>query len=428
MINEPNKRIAKFEESESSNLPPVVKAEIDPPARVIARIVLTVVGILWAIGIAVGLLYLLSGLILLIVLGIFFAYLVAPLVDLVQTPFTTRNKSFWMPKGLAIGIVYLIIFSVLWSAIAILSPIVNDQITQFSQQAPVYSETIRNRFDELNQRYQRLRISPAVKKQIEDSLAESSKAVGEYATAQIFDRLLGSVLFVPWLVLIPILGFFFLKDAQLFHLAAVRAFPRGRLRGRVELFFQDINQSLAAYIRAQLISCVLIGTICTVAFYIIGVRYALLLGLLAGVLEFIPLVGPLIIGVLATLIASFYSFNQAGAVAVFLLVLRLLQDYVFYPRIIREGIHLHPLAIILAILAGGELGGATGIFLAIPVVAICTVTYRHLLEHHGSRGIVAELLDEGKTDEAVRIAEKKLGQIQAEAKKEERQESLTSET
>jgi hypothetical protein len=67
-------------------------------------------------------------------------------------------------------------------------------------------------------------------------------------------------------------------------------------------------------------------------------------------------------------------------------------DYVIYPRIIGSGIHLHPLAIILAILCGEELAGLAGIFLAIPVVAIISVTYRHWLEHKGSEGLVADFL------------------------------------
>jgi predicted PurR-regulated permease PerM len=134
------------------------------------------------------------------------------------------------------------------------------------------------------------------------------------------------------------------------------------------------------------------------------------------------MVGPLSIAVLATSIAGFESSGEAIAVVIFLGVLRILQDYVFYPRIVGEGIHLHPLAIILAILGGGELAGATGIFLAIPVVAMVTVTYRHLLEHRGSRGIVAELLDEGKTDHAVEVAAQKLKEIDMKARIEENKE------
>ena len=79
-------------------------------------------------------------------------------------------------------------------------------------------------------------------------------------------------------------------------------------------------------------------------------------------------------------------------VLVFLGVLRIVQDYVVYPRLIGHGIHLHPLAIILAILCGEKLAGVAGVFLAIPVVAVVTVSYRHWMEHRGSEGL-ADLLE-----------------------------------
>jgi predicted PurR-regulated permease PerM len=82
----------------------------------------------------------------------------------------------------------------------------------------------------------------------------------------------------------------------------------------------------------------------------------------------------------------------AFLVIAFLVVLRIIEDYIVYPRLIGQGIHLHPLAVIVAILAGAELAGVAGIFLAIPVVAILTVSYRHWLEHRGSEGL-ADLLE-----------------------------------
>jgi predicted PurR-regulated permease PerM len=97
--------------------------------------------------------------------------------------------------------------------------------------------------------------------------------------------------------------------------------------------------------------------------------------------------------VVAIIVASFHSSGTATGVFIFLAVLRILQDYVFYPRIIGQGIHLHPLAVILAILGGAELAGVAGIFLAIPVIAVIAVTYRHWMEHRGrDEGLVATLL------------------------------------
>src|SRR4029077_2618202 len=97
---------------------------------------------------------------------------------------------------------------------------------------------------------------------------------------------------------------------------------------------------------------------------------------------------------LAVLLALMHSgFGMAFVVLQFLGVLRIVEDYVVYPRIIGVGIHLHPLAVILAILSGAELAGVAGVFLAIPVIAILTVSYRHWLEHRGSETI-AEVLAE----------------------------------
>ncbi len=80
--------------------------------------------------------------------------------------------------------------------------------------------------------------------------------------------------------------------------------------------------------------------------------------------------------------------------AIFLIVLRLIHDYVTYPRIVRGGIHLHPLAIILSVLAGEQIAGIPGVFLSIPLVAVGTVIYRHVVEHRGRRGLMTDLIDE----------------------------------
>jgi len=155
----------------------------------------------------------------------------------------------------------------------------------------------------------------------------------------------------------------------------------------------DVNNTLKAYTRAQLISCVLIGTVCTIGFYLIGNDYALILGIMAAVLELIPLLGPLTIGIIAVVISGFESGWQSLWMAIFLVCLRIFHDYFTYPRIIREGIHLHPLAVILSVLAGEQVAGIPGVFIAIPLVALLTVLYKHILEHTSSRGLFTGLLE-----------------------------------
>src|SRR2546422_10679675 len=105
--------------------------------------------------------------------------------------------------------------------------------------------------------------------------------------------------YIPWLILIPILGFFLLRDAEPFRRSALQMLPRGRWRWRGDEFFQDINSTLAAYIRAQLIACVFIGAVCALGFTLLGLPSPLVLGVIAGVCEFVPLVGPLLVAVVA---------------------------------------------------------------------------------------------------------------------------------
>jgi predicted PurR-regulated permease PerM len=358
-----------------------------PQTRAIARIVLITIFIVLGIVAAIFTLRALTGVILMVVLAIFFAYLIAPLVEFVRRPFNMLGHKRAMPRGLAIGIVYVVIFGSLVLLVSLLYPSVKSQVEEFVKQVPQYVANAKqsNIAQRLNGRY--LQLPHSTREVIQAKLSETQGEAGQALLG-----LAGLVLYLPWFVLVPILGFFLLKDADSFRRSALQMLPSGRWRWRGDEFFQDVNSTLAAYIRAQLIACLLIGIICTIGFSLLGLRYALLLGIVAGFLEFIPLVGPLVVAVIATLIASFYSFKLAVGVLIFLGVLRIIHDYVTYPRIIGQGIHLHPLAVILAILCGAELAGITGIFLAIPVVAVATVTYRHWLEHRGSAGLMSELL------------------------------------
>lgn len=376
-------------------------------ASVQTRVVLRIVAILLAVAVFFWIVYKLTTVLLLVVLSVFFAYLVAPLVDLVQRPINIGGKERSIPRGLAIGIVYVVLFSGIGLAIYFLAPQLGAQFPQFKQEATAYYKTIATTSDRLNQYFKQHRMPAGVVDALNNTALGLIARGGDIATAA-FERSLGWIIFLPWLVLIPILSFFFLKDADSFRRSVLAMLPRGRLRWRGDEFFQDINSTLAAYIRAQLTACLLIGVVCSIGFALFGLPSPLVLGLIAGMLEFVPLVGPLVVAILAALLALLHSgFAMAFVMLLFLGVLRIVQDYVIYPRIIGQGIHLHPLAVILAILAGAEIAGVAGIFLAIPVIAVLTVSYRHWLEHRGSETI-AEVLEEAVIEADVAAEEELL--------------------
>ena len=356
------------------------------PTRTVLRIIvvlLAVLVVLWMIS-------KLTGIILLLVLSIFFAYLVSPLVEFIRRPRTVGNRTIAIPKIIAITLAYLIILAAVLLAIFVIVPSLSNQFPEFAAQAQAYWKSLGDRMQEIV-KYSR-RLPPPVVDALNHAIPQVRDTV--IHTVQVFFAAsLAYVIYLPWLVLIPILAFFLLKDADSFRRSALQMLPRGRWRWRGDEFFQDINSTLAAYIRAQLTACVFIGVVCALGFTLLGLPGGLVMGFIAGVLEFVPLIGPLTVAIMAAILAMFHAgpFN-AFLVLLFLGVLRIVQDYAIYPRLIGQGIHLHPLAVIFAILAGEKLAGVAGIFLAIPIVAILTVSYRHWMEHRGSEGI-ADLLE-----------------------------------
>ncbi len=333
--------------------------------------------ILIVVAVALGalLLYRLERVVLVLILAMFFAYLIAPLVAFVERRLRAVRTPQRLSRGVAIGIVYVIVAGVAWAGTAMLLPTVSQQVSDAASRAPAYAQSLRAWQGGWSRSYDRLRLPTEVRRRIDQSLLDAGDRAVEGVRESVVAGF-GVLSYLPWLVLIPVLAFFLLKDAESLRRAALDALPP-RFRGRGYRLFEELNTTLVAYIRAQLVACVLVGSICTLGFAAIGVPYAVLLGVLAGVLEFIPLVGPLLVAVIAGLVAALHAPILAFWSTGFLAVVRVVEDYVIYPRLMGQGIHLHPLAVIVAVLAGVELGGVAGIFLAIPVVAALSVAWRH---------------------------------------------------
>jgi len=343
------------------------------------------------LGAAVGLwvLYRLRSVLLLLVLAVFFVYLLAPLVGVLRRPISARGRPFVLPLPLAIGVIYVAIFGSLAVAVGLLLPVLNREIAELAKEAPSYLARAEDQWRVWQAGYQ-LRVLPGELREAIDRAIHQGVTAGEmYVTGDLLTRIGGWLTSLPGLMLVPILAFFLLKDGQLLRDLALHILPRGRLRSRGVRFLRELNETLAACIRAQVTACLFIGVVCTIGFLVIGVPYAVVLGIAAGALEFIPLAGPLAIGLLAVGFAAFHSLAQAIVVLLFLVVLRVVQDYVVYPRIVCRGIPMHPLAVILAIMCGAAVGGLLGVFLAIPAVAVLTVTYRNYREHRAAEALNA---------------------------------------
>src|SRR5258708_37428769 len=164
------------------------------------RAVLRIIIILLAVAMFLWIVYKLTTVLLLIVLSIFFAYLVAPLVDLAQRPIRFGGRGRVMPRGLAIGIVYVVLFLGIGLAIYFLAPQLGAQFPEFKLQATAYYKTITNASDRLNGYFMQHRMPEGVVKAVNNTFLGLIARGGELASAA-FERMLGLIIFIPWLVL-----------------------------------------------------------------------------------------------------------------------------------------------------------------------------------------------------------------------------------
>jgi len=198
------------------------------------------------------------------------------------------------------------------------------------------------------------------------------------------NTLIDAAAYAAWLAVAPVLAFLLLTGAPRFWRSTLRVLPRGHLQWRGEEYLQDVNSALAGYVRAQTAAGVIVGLTCISGFLVLGVPSAVSMGVAAGILELVPAIGP----VTALLIAVTQAGDRALAVIAFLVALRIVQDMLVYPRLVRHGMHLSTPVVVLSIWTGAAMAGAGGVVLAIPVAGCVSVSLRHWREYRAIERLV----------------------------------------
>ncbi len=304
-------------------------------------------------------------------MAIFFAYLVSPLVSRVERWQRISRGS----RALAIAVVYVTLALVVTGLIVGIGPLVAADGRQLISAAPSLLDKLGS--GEIVHKIGFTRgWSYETQVRAEHLLAEHKDAVP--AGIKQFGLQFGALVAqVFWIVLIPILAIPFLKDAPEiveFIFSVLRLRPQARTFAEVVL--QDVNSMAANYIRAQLTLAALAIAAYTVVLVASRMQYGIVLGVVGGALEFIPLVGPAIAAAMIFAVAFLTGFHHLILLVVFLGCWRLLQDYFNSPRLMHENVHLQPFVVIFAVLTGGEIAGFLGVFLSIPVAATVHIIWR----------------------------------------------------
>jgi predicted PurR-regulated permease PerM len=348
---------------------------LSDPARV-RRIVTQVILLVAAAAAVVWLVYELRMILLLLAFTAIFCYLIAPLVDFFEFSIRVGRFVLRVPHTMAIIIVYLLMAGALAFTLEKVGPLLSDQLSAFFENMPNYAKKLDEYAKQLSALPNRYRLPPGWRQSLTDGVNSAVTGVLDWLQRVAF-KTVRLATYLLWLVLIPVLGFFFLKDARAISDRLLSSLPAADMRYRVATFLNDVSETMAGYIRAQLLACMIVGVVVGVGLWLLGLPYALVFAVGAGLFEFIPLVGPVSLGAVAVLVASFHSWRNALLVFAFLAIYRVIHDYFIYPRLISRGVEVHPVVVMLAVLSGAELGGVIGVFLSVPVAALLIVCWRH---------------------------------------------------
>jgi predicted PurR-regulated permease PerM len=304
------------------------------------------------------------------------AYLFNPLI-------TWLNRRTRVARAAWIGVLYVVMGLLVYGLVITVGPVVVRQYNELLAQLPATINSIQQALLLMNPIIIgdiTVDISP-VNDSLRNGLLELATQLPErvpHLVAIAFETLL---LFVTYLM---ITYYLLLQADQIMEWAygLVPAPYREEIRG----LGQQIDGILSGYIRGTLLLIPIMAALTTVALSIMGVRYALVLGIITGVLETIPLIGPWSAAGIAITVALFQAptplgwptWLLAGVIGLVYFVLRMFEDNFIIPHVVGPAVHLHPMLVIFAILAGGALGGPFGLFVSIPVAAVARLLLRYL--------------------------------------------------
>ncbi|WP_339414327.1 AI-2E family transporter [Pseudomonas sp. EA_35y_Pfl2_R5] len=332
---------------------------------------------IWIVGALLlgGLLYLLAPILSPFLIGILLAYLGDPLVD--------RLERWKLSRTWGVVVVFALFTLVLVILLLVLVPMLGKQLVRLYELAPQMLDWVQNqalpwiqlklglsdgfwRFDQL-------------KAAFSGQMDKTTDIVGmllSTATAS-------GMALLAWLanlVLIPVVSFYLMRDWDLMVAKLRSLLPRGR-EGLVVQLFGECHEVLGAFLRGQLLVMLALGVMYATGLMAIGLELGLLIGVLAGLASIVPYLG-VFVGIGAALTAGLFQFGPdfyplMGIAAVFI-VGQMLEGMLLTPLLVGDRIGLHPVAVIFAIMAGGQLFGFTGVLLALPVAAVIMVLVRHL--------------------------------------------------
>ena len=290
------------------------------------------------------------------------------LAYLMDTPIE-RLKLRGFNQSISIGMVYLLFITLLVFMIVVLLPLLSSQITEFLSAVPAMVQSGRTMVAELPETYPAL-LSVEQLNEIVNTMSRSMTEFAQQALSKSLSYIPGIITVLIYLVLVPLLVFFMVKDKRVLFSWFTSFLPDDH--SLAEQVWHEVDLQIGNYIRGKFWEMFIVGSATYLAFVWLGLQYSLLLGVLVGLSVLVPFVGATVVTIPVAAVA-FYQFGWGGEFGTVMLiygVIQALDGNVLVPLLFSEVVNLHPVAIIVAVLFFGGLWGFWGVFFAIPLATL----------------------------------------------------------
>ena len=313
--------------------------------------------------------------------AILFAYFTDPIVARLERPLRGRIA--------AITAVYTVLLAVIGLALYLLGPLLADEARALVTSLPAQLDRAASgQF--LSTIGHAHGLDQARQMQLQDFFVSHRAQILSYGE-DLAQRLEKPLSRLWWLILVPILSIFFLRDAPAIAAGIIRLGSNQHEKRVLHGIVKDVNVMLGSYIRAQLILSALTAVVLTVVLSLMRVPYAFILGPLAGVCEFVPVVGPAVASAVIWGFAILAGYPHVFWLFIFLGTWRIIQDYISAPKVMGHSLEISPLAEIFAVLAGGEMGGVVGALISVPILALLRILWQRVTSKRGVEAPLTEV-------------------------------------
>jgi predicted PurR-regulated permease PerM len=288
------------------------------------------------------------------------AFALSPVVELLQR---------WLPRPIAIAIAYVFGFTLLVGLLTVVVVSAATETNNLVHSLPTYAQRVQSLLPEAMGLLSRFGVTQADLNQAQGRLIEYLQGVGSQAAADAFDFVSSVLGAIVDTVLVLILSIYLVANGPRMVAWVHEQAPRSQAR-RADLVISIVNQVVGGYVRGTLTMALLIGALVGVGMGVLQVRYALLLGVLAFFMEFIPVIGVIVSGAVCVIIALFQSPLLSGIVLGYFVVVHVIEGDVIGPRVMARAVGIHPAVALLALLAGSELFGIWGALLGAPIAGL----------------------------------------------------------